>query len=135
MRFQKILAPAILLALSFTACKKEDNLTPDNLSPTPTDNTSMADKLKDTALLYSQDIYLWNDKIPATFNARSYADPSAIMTAIRQYSIEPGFTTAVDRWSFAIDQQQWDNISSGISGDFGLNVFFLKEGDLRVRAV
>lgn len=135
MHIQKLITPALLLALCFTACKKEDNLTPNNLSPAPTDNTTQANKLKDTALSYTKDIYLWYDKIPTTFNAQSYTDPPAIMSAIRQYSIEPGFTEPVDRWSFAIDQQEWDNISAGVSGDFGLNVFFLKEGDLRVRAV
>jgi hypothetical protein len=45
------------------------------------------------------------------------------MTAIRQYSSEPGFTSAVDKWSFAIDQNSWNNASSGVSGDFGLIVF------------
>jgi C-terminal processing protease CtpA/Prc len=57
------------------------------------------------------------------------------MTAIRQYATETGFTGSVDRWSFAMEQQQWDNVSSGISGDFGLNIFFMTDGDLRVRAV
>src|SRR5829696_10454254 len=136
MHIQKFVAPFLVLALFFTACKKEESLTTPNPDPTPTDNnTAAADKLKDSTLLYSKDIYLWYDKIPATFDARSYADPSAIMTAIRQYSIEPGFTGPVDRWSFALDQQNWDNLSSGVSGDFGLNVFFRQEGDLRVRAV
>jgi len=137
MQIQKFLLPALALAALFTACKKEESLTPTNLNPTPTptDNTTAADKLKDSALLYTKDIYLWYDKIPASFNARTHADPSAIMTAIRQYSIEPGFSTPVDRWSFAVDQKSWNNASSGISGDFGLNVFFRQEGDLRVRAV
>lgn len=136
MKFIKFFAPATLLAISFTACKKEESLSPSTFTPTPTDNNvSAADKLKDSALLYTKDIYLWYDKIPATFNARSYADPSAIMTAIRQYSIEPGFSAPVDRWSFAVNQQDWDNLSAGVSGDFGLNVFFRQEGDLRVRAV
>jgi len=126
----------MLLALFFTACKKEESLT-SNLNPTPTDNTitSASDKLKDSILIYSKDIYLWYDKIPSTFNPRSYSDPNAIMTAIRQYSLEPGFSAPVDRWSFAVKQQEWDNVSSGIAGDFGLNVFFNQEGDLRVRAV
>jgi C-terminal processing protease CtpA/Prc len=42
----------------------------------------------------------------------------------------------VDRWSFAVKQAEWDNVSSGVStGDFGLNIFFKTEGDLRVRHV
>jgi C-terminal processing protease CtpA/Prc len=135
MQFQKILVPALSLAFLFAACKKEVSAPPTNLNPTPTDNTTTADKLKDSTLIYTKDIYLWYDKIPATFNARSYADPSAIMTAIRQYSIETGFSAPVDRWSFAVGQQEWDNVSAGVSGDFGLNVFFRQDGDLRVRSV
>jgi C-terminal processing protease CtpA/Prc len=136
MQHTKSFLPALLLVLFFSACKKEESLQPNNLTPTtPTATTSPEDKLKDSTLLYTKDIYLWSDKIPATFNARSYADPAAIMTAIRQYATEPGFTSSVDRWSFAMKQHEWDNISSGVSEDFGITVFFRQEGDLRVRAV
>ncbi|OLY93061.1 Peptidase family S41 [Cnuella takakiae] len=129
--------PLALGLMTLVGCQKEQedpNANP--TTPTPTTPTvSEADKIKDTALLYSRDLYLWYNQIPATFQARTYASPVELMTAIRQYSIEPGFSKAVDRWSFAVKQTEWDNVSSGIAGDFGLNVFFLKEGDLRVRNV
>lgn len=112
-----------------TACRKEKE------TPPRSTEVSAADKIKDTVLMYSQDIYLWYKQIPATFNPRTYAGPEEIMKAIRQYSIEPGFTQPVDRWSFAIKQQEWDKVSSGIAGDFGITVFFKEDGDLRVRAV
>src|SRR5207237_6073111 len=80
-------------------------------------------------------VYLWYNQIPTSFNARTYSDPNSIMTAIRQYSNEPGFNAPVDRWSFGMKQQDWDNLSSGISADFGLGVFFMAEGDLRVKSV
>lgn len=134
MRHTHFIVPALLIIL-FSSCRKEENLPPTNLNPTtPAGTTSIADKIKDSTLHYTKDIYFWNDKIPATFNARSYADPAAIMKEIRQYAIEPGFTSSVDRWSFAMEQQQWKNISAGVSEDFGLNVFFHANGDLRVRA-
>jgi carboxyl-terminal processing protease len=57
------------------------------------------------------------------------------MTAIRQYSNEPGFSKPVDRWSFAMKQKDWDNVSSGIAGDFGLDIFFRDETDLRIKSV
>jgi C-terminal processing protease CtpA/Prc len=128
---------ASLLALAvLQACKKNDST--GNMNPTPTPNPSTGstvNAVKDTTLQYSKDIYLWYSQIPSSFNAQSYADPNAIMEAIRQYSIEPGFSTAVDKWSFAMKQSEWDNVSSGISGDFGMNVFFFKDGDLRVKSV
>jgi C-terminal processing protease CtpA/Prc len=55
------------------------------------------------------------------------------MDAIRQYSIEPGFANPVDRYSFAIKQTDWDNLSNGIEQDFGMSVFFNTGTDLRVK--
>jgi carboxyl-terminal processing protease len=120
----------------FSSCKKADLSGANNfVPPTPTPVGNTADILKDSALLYTKDIYLWNNQIPSSLNAGSFEGIDKMMTAIRQYSNESGFQGPVDRWSFAIDQQQWNNVSSGISGDFGLNVFFRAEGDLRVRQV
>jgi hypothetical protein len=122
---------SVLVLLS--SCKKND-LSASNTAVTPSDSSAV-NAVKDSALFYARDIYLWYNQIPSAFNAHSYADPSAIMTAIRQYSNETGFTQPVDRWSFGMNQQDWNNLSSGVSADFGLNVFFLKEGDLRVKSV
>ncbi|HYH14854.1 MAG TPA: S41 family peptidase [Flavisolibacter sp.] len=125
---------ALISFSSLTACKKDNDEAP---APEPSlpISGSEAEKLKDTALLYSKDIYLWYKQIPSSFNARSYDDLNEIMEGIRQYSSEPGFSGPVDRWSFAVDQNQWDNVSSGVGGDFGINVFFREEGDLRVSYV
>jgi len=123
---------ALLAGLCFLfACKKNDH----QGDPTPQPSASVSDKLKDTTVLYSRDLYLWYSQIPSTFDGRSYDDPDKIMTAIRTYSVEPGFTQPVDRWSFAMKQQEWDDLSSGAAKDFGINVFFRTEGDLRVRYV
>src|SRR4026208_1242968 len=37
---------------------------------------SVDDKLKDTVVLDSKDVYLWYSQIPATFNGRNFADPN-----------------------------------------------------------
>jgi hypothetical protein len=91
--------------------------------------------LKDTVLSLTRDVYLWNDQIPSDFNARAFESPVEIMEAIRQYSSEPGFSDPVDHYSFAMNQQEWDNLSNGITSDFGLNAFFFNDDDLRVRLV
>ena len=113
------------VVLSVFGCKKENN----------NSGNTAENKVKDTAWNYAKDIYLWNKNLPSDFNARSYADPDAIMKALRPYSKEPGFTDPVDRWSFAIKKTEWDDMSAGISGDFGLGVFFMSENDLRVSYV
>lgn len=99
-------------------------------------------KMKDSVLQFSREIYLWYNQIPSTFDAQSYATPVETMTAIRAFSIEAPFTTAVDRWSFAIKKTEWDNSSTGhvqqtaeSTIDLGMRVFFRTEGDLRVTHV
>lgn len=124
---------SFLLGLGIlSACKKED--VQENNQPTPNPPAS-ASSMKDTVVAYTRDIYLWYNQIPSNFNASGYSTPDDIMTAIRQYSTEPGFTGPVDRWSFGVTKAEWDGVSAGIAGDFGMDVFFRTEGDLRVRSV
>ena len=132
-RLSVVLLCAIALG-TLSACKKND-LKSDLTSSPDLGTSTVADRLKDSALAFSKDIYLWYTQIPASFNARSYAELDKLMIGLRQYSTEPGFTQPVDRWSFAIKQTEWDNISSGIAGDFGITVFFMAPGDLRVKSV
>ncbi|MEO6407025.1 MAG: S41 family peptidase [Ferruginibacter sp.] len=133
--------------LFLSACKKNSLdlvATPPPASGSSGTVSVSPELLKDSSLMYANDVYLWNTQIPSTFNARSYADPAAIMTALQPFSIEPGFSNPVDKWSFAMKKTEWDQVSGGMStlagssntaGDFGLTVFFKAEGDLRVRLV
>lgn len=138
---------ATVITLAVTACKKNTDVLIAPALTTPANNpsgNSNPDLVKDSSVIFAKDIYLWNTQIPADFTGRNYADPAAIMTAIRPYSIEAGFNTAVDRWSFAIKKTEWNQMSGGVStlsgtgnaaGDFGLSVFFRAENDLRVSLV
>jgi C-terminal processing protease CtpA/Prc len=130
---KRIFVFALFVAYTLGSCKKESSSTP---PPPPTPPVvSEADKVKDTALEIARDIYLWYNKIPTTFDPRSFADPDKVMQGIRPYSIETGFTKPVDRWSFGIKKAEWDNASSGISGDLGIGLFFMAQKDLRVSYV
>ncbi|RYY59637.1 MAG: hypothetical protein EOO12_16035, partial [Chitinophagaceae bacterium] len=91
---------------------------------------------RDTAVAYAREIYLWNDQIPTSFSGASYSDINALMTGLRQYSQESGFSGPVDKWSFAVPKAEWDHVSGGTAtGDFGLSVFFRSASDLRVKHV
>lgn len=115
----------VITGLSFVAaCKKDSG-----------GKNQINDLIKNNVLRETRNAYLWYNQIPENFNATTYEDPDKIMTAIRQYSNEPGFAEPVDHYSFAIKKAEWDKISAGEATDFGLNVFFLSDGDLRVRAV
>jgi len=129
----------IIIDASFSSCKKSK----DNNPAPPTDSTTVANKAKDSALIDARDFYLWYNQIPSSFNAKSYNDPNDIMVALRAYSMEPGFTSAVDKWSFGVLKTDWNQLSGGIGdvnninidGDFGFSVFFKTDGDLRVKLV
>ncbi len=117
----------IIFLAVLSSCRKNDT----SINPPPRGG----DPLKDSTLAIARDIYLWSDQIPDNFNAQEFENPDGVMTAIREFSIEPGFVDPVDHYSFAIKQDEWDNISNGIVQDFGLYAFFLNDNDLRVRSV
>lgn len=127
--------PVLVMALAaglLTACKKEvDEQATGTIPVTGT----AADKIRDSAVLYTKDLYLWADKIPSTFTGSAYSRLDSLMIGIRQFSLETGYVAPVDKWNFAMKQAEWDNVSSGVAGDFGMNVFFNAEGDLRVKSV
>jgi hypothetical protein len=128
-------ALCVAVVVFFVSCQKsiDDNSTNNPPPGDSTSNPSADDLVKDTVLMIAQDVYLWNTQIPSTFDARSYASPVEEMEGIRQYSHETGFTDPVDRFSFAIKQTDWDNVSNGVAEDFGMSVFFNTPTDLRVK--
>lgn len=130
-----ILVLSVLTLGVLAACKKESFFNESTAATSTNSKPSSSDIVKDSTLVYAKDLYLWYKNIPSAFNPRSYNDPSAIMAAIRQYSQEPGFADPVDKWSFAMKQTEWNNISSGIAGDFGLGLVYRNENDLRVKNV
>jgi carboxyl-terminal processing protease len=132
---QRPLWAAVVLIVVLASCKKNDLKDPETITNTTPPVAEVTDAVKDSALSYARDLYLWYTQIPSTFSTKSYSGLDKLMTGIRLYSMEPGFSSAVDRWSFAVKQKEWDDLSSGISGDFGMNVFFMAEGDLRVKSV
>lgn len=119
----KLLTALICVIGALSSCKKEDVVNKGSTELTP----SVADKIKDSVLIYSRDIYLWYKQIPSGFSARTYSNPDKIMEGIRSFSLETGFSQPVDRWSFAVKQADWDNVSSGVAKDFGMSVFFRGE--------
>jgi carboxyl-terminal processing protease len=112
----------IFIGLTMVSCKKHHDVVSSEVK-------------NDTAANYARDIYLWYNKIPATFDAHHFSDPNGVMEGIRAFSSEPGFSLPVDRWSFAMLRSEWEKLSTGIGGDFGMNVFFFTDNDLRVSYV
>jgi hypothetical protein len=112
----------IFIGLSVVSCRKEHDVVSSEVK-------------NDTAANYARDIYLWHNNIPGSFDAHNFSDPNGVMQGIRAFSSEPGFNLPVDRWSFAMLKRDWEDLSSGVGGDFGMNVFFFTNTDLRVSYV
>lgn len=145
-KFLRIICIIFSFLTILNSCKKTDKSTTTNTPPPPPPPPPpvSSDVLKDSVLLLTRDFYLWYNQIPSTFNPKTYEDPAKIMEAIHPFSVETGFSTPVDKWSFGIKKTEWDNLTSGMNsvysalnadGDLGLYVFFKQEGDLRVRQV
>lgn len=120
-------AIAGLVAFSVLAvsCKQND---PDPQNSTTTPTTATAD-IRDSLWSYMQDVYLWYDKLPATFNARSYSDPESEMDALRTYQ-------TLDQWSFVEKASDFNSyFSDGETKDFGFWIKYDSNNDLRVRYV
>ncbi|AEW01322.1 hypothetical protein A4D02_31615 [Niastella koreensis] len=117
-----IVAGAIIAGITLASCRKNHDV--------------ISSEVKvDTTVNYARDIYLWHNNIPASLDPHLFTDPNAVMEGIRAYSSEPGFNLPVDRWSFAMLQSDWNKLSTGIGGDFGMNIFFYADDDLRVSYV
>jgi C-terminal processing protease CtpA/Prc len=132
-KFSVVLA-GVFLIIGFASCKKEriDVAADEPIEIVPPASVSA----NDSAILFTRDLYLWYKQLPQSFNQKIYADPSKMMEAIRQYSVEPGFSAPVDHWSFAMKKDEWDGVSSGMGGDFGMGVSYYQTDDnLRVTYV
>ena len=124
----KFFAFAFISFVGLASCEKEKNAVNTLLSATP--------DLRDSVYLYSQDIYLWSDNLPAqtVFKPLTYPTADSVMKKVRTYS---PFVNGryQDRWSFVIDKKTWDNVVSGSSSDTGAEYGFVGDADLRVKLV
>lgn len=105
------------------SCRKKDNPS----SPGNT-NATREDLLRDSVYLYTKEVYLWQDVIPAydQFNPRQYKGTTELesaqkeMDAIRK--LQP-----LDRFSFVTTQDVSDGLQTGEDKDFG---FFIKAASI-----
>jgi carboxyl-terminal processing protease len=121
---RSILIIFLFSSIAITSCKKNKG-----------SDVSALQAINDSSLHIAREVYLWYNQIPSNFNSAGFDDPNQVMQGIRPYSRETGFDKPVDKWSFGVTRQDWENISSGISGDLGMGIFFNDETDLRVSFV
>lgn len=109
------------------SCKQND-LNPQTSTTIPSTGLATAD-IRDSLWAYMQDVYLWYDKLPTTFNPRNYSSPESEMNALRAYQ-------PLDQWSFVEKAADFNSyFSDGETKDFGFWIKFDANNDLRVRYV
>lgn len=117
----------LFLGTLASSCKKDNE----------NDGAKATADVRDSVYLYSKTYYLWNDRLPslASFNPTSYDSPEAVMEKVRTYSPLGTNGKNLDRWSFAMTKEKWDEVASGASGDLGISFGFVAANDLRVAFV
>lgn len=110
------------------ACKKDHG---DPVTPI-TGNPSGKATSNDSMYFMFKDIYLWTDAVPdsATFRPNSYTDRKAMFDDLIAYKKNNG--TNMDRYSFVDRGAVAGEIGEGIAGDFGFDVNYNTNTDLRI---
>jgi carboxyl-terminal processing protease len=120
------LMPAFIAGLFLiAACKKNHDATPNN----PPTNTATAEELvMDSVYLFSQEVYFWNDLIPAyaQFNPRQYKGSTELQSATNVMNAIKKLQS-LDRFSFVTTIEESNGLQTGEDKDYG---FFLKAGSL-----
>ncbi|RYE28880.1 MAG: hypothetical protein EOP42_15720 [Sphingobacteriaceae bacterium] len=150
-KYKFYLAALLFSGIYFTACKKNQPLSPaSNPDAVPTTGTAL-DKLKDSVYLFTQEDNLWYDALPGygTFKPRSFTGKTDLealqkeVDALSQYKINPATSKPYEyeaaypgeaKYSF-IDQGQTATSLGGTKGDYGFSPTYNTVSDLRVMYV
>jgi carboxyl-terminal processing protease len=118
------IALSSLFVIFLTACKKEIEL--DLTTPPVAQNTvaTQADLLKDSLYLYTKEIYLWPEVIPAydVFNPRKFSGATDLDAATAEMNAIRVFQP-LDRFSFVTTREESEGLQTGAAVDYG---FFVK---------
>jgi len=125
--FKSLILSITCLSLCFTACKKDSKEKDDEES-----SYEVKKDVRDSAYLYTQDIYLWDNVLPsiAVFKPRNSADVYEVMDRVRSYQ-------PLDKWSFVETKAETEQTEQGQSTDFGFMIKFATGSatDIRVSYV
>jgi len=150
---KKVIYALILLAVTFTSCKKSKTDSGEvPVSPPGVTNSSAIDLLKDSVYAYAREEYLWYDALPeaSVFNPRKFTGSSdraalqAEIDAFSQLKLNPSNANrpyefdatypGTAKYSY-IDEGQAATSIGGTGGDFGFALTYITPTDLRIRYV
>jgi carboxyl-terminal processing protease len=92
---------------------------------------------KDTIYLVMKEIYLWNDALPSTYDARKYSTPELVLKNLMTYKKNPKTMEQMDRYSFLDERGDLaGEIGEGeASGDYGFMVRYMSVSDVYITYV
>lgn len=92
---------------------------------------------KDSSFTIAKELYLWNSEIAEKkeFDPSRFATPVELLIEFRKYSPKNKAGIPIDKWSFAIEKEAWNNLLKGSTADFGAVFKFIGEKDLRIALV
>lgn len=115
-----------LFSLIFTSCEKNNG--DDGVSII--ENYKAKKDVRDSAYIYTQDIYLWPEKLPSIseFKPRNLKDVYEVMDKVKTYQ-------SLDKWSFAETKEETEQSQQGNSTDFGFMVKFAPGSNTEIRVI
>ena len=110
-----LLISGLLLTIFLSACGKHHTSTlpfGDPIGVAPGGGTSTFDS-NEKSYLYNLFLteYYWNDKVPQDFDYSTYTEPQPMINDLKY--------AALDRWSFALSRQQYDDMTTQKTAGFG----------------
>ncbi|MGC8824340.1 MAG: S41 family peptidase [Bacteroidales bacterium] len=108
----------ILLLIS--ACEPDNN----NTNPGKTSTEITASRIRGEIYADMQAAYLWNDKIPSSVDTTADVNPEQFF-----YNL---LYTALDRWSFIVTLQEFNNLNNGIFYGHGIMFTYDEYANIRV---
>lgn len=137
-----------VMICSGVACKKSKSNSPDpsdsnsylqriNAQYTPATGTP-DEKVVDSLLLYAQQVYLWNTRMPTyeEFQPRKFtSDPEKLMETLKGYSPVSSTNTLLDRYSFLDEGSVSSELSGTNPSSYGLFPLYFTNTDFRIKMV
>jgi carboxyl-terminal processing protease len=121
---------AVVLLSILISCSKSDR---GPVEPGPDNGNNNIPTANDSMYFLFKDQYLWTDVIPdsATFKPNSYSSLSDMMNALKSYKKHTNGQN-LDKYSFIDNGTTAGIIDGGQAGDFGLEIGYNTDTDLRV---
>ncbi len=130
---RRMIFAMMIVLLILSGCEKDIIAIPE--LERPDTGPSSESRMRDSVYLYTYYFYLWQDKLPPSFQTGQHRNAESVLESLKSYAVDP-LGKAYDRFSFldrygAVNQE----IQQGHLGSFGFDVRYLTQDDLYIKRV